>query len=293
MDIYQTLREIQGLNPERDCERIFRFVVAREFPWEYSLGMELGQISAFAVPSIAELLASTGEFIERPAKRSDDTSILLREVIENGFTAERGRQAIRRINRLHARYQISNDDYLYVLATFVVPPVRFIDAHGWRYFSERERTAAYYYFRRIGEHMAIKEIPDSYQEMSEFMDTYGARHFAFSVGGHQVAMSNRSRLAGDLFPRTPSRLTLDIVDALVPENLRAHLALPGPSRIGKVLLAAMLWWRTAKRRHLPRRTKPNSLLAAARRSYPNGYRIEEVGPAAPAANCPLPPLARE
>jgi hypothetical protein len=293
MDIYQTFREIRSLNPERDYERIFRLIMAREFPWEYALGMELGQISVFAVPSIAELLASTGEFIERPAKRSDDTSILLREVIENGFTAERGKQAIRRINRLHARYQISNDDYLYVLATFVVSPARFIDTHGWRYFSERERAAAYYYFRRIGEHMAIKEIPRSYQEMSEFMDTYGARHFAFSVGGHRVAMSNRSRLAGDLFPRTPSRLALDIVDALVPENLRTHLALPGPSHIGKLLLAGLLWWRAAKRRHLPCRAKPNSMLAAAKRSYPNGYQIEEVGPATPATTCPLPHLTHE
>ena len=139
MDIYHTLREIRSLNPERDYERIFRLIMAREFPQEYSLGIELGQISVFAVPSIAELLASTGEFIERPAKRSDDTSILLREVIENGFTAERGKQAIRRINRLHAQYQISHDDYLYVLTTFVVPPARFIENHGWRYLL-RERT---------------------------------------------------------------------------------------------------------------------------------------------------------
>jgi hypothetical protein len=289
MNIYQTLREIRGLNPERDCERIFRLIMASEFPWEYALGMELGQISTFAVPSIAELLASTGEFIERPAKRSDDTSILLREVVENGFTAERGKQAIRRINRLHARYQISNDDYLYVLSTFVVHPARFIDTHGWRYFSTRERIAAYCYFRRIGEHMAIKEIPGSYQEMSELVDTYGAQHFAFSVGGHRVAMSNRSRLAGDLFPRTPSRLALDIVDALVPENLRAHLALPQPTHIGKLLLAGLLWWRKAKRHHLPCCTKSNSILAAARRSYPNGYQIEEVGPVTPATTCPSTP----
>ena len=141
--------------------------------------------------------------------------------------------------------------------------------------------------------MGIKEIPDSYQKMSEFMDTYSAQHFAFSVGGHRVAMSNRKRLAGDLFPRTPSCLALDIVDALVPENLRAHLALPQPTHIGKLLLAGLLWWRKTKRRHLPCRTKPNSILTAAKRSYPNGYRIEEVGPVTPATTCPSPPHTHE
>ena len=78
-----------------------------------------------------------------------------------------------------------------------------------------------------------------------------------------------------------------------PENLRTHLALPGPSHIGKLLLAGLLWWRAAKRRHLPRRAQPNSMLAAAKRSYPNGYQIEEVGPATPGTTCPLPRLTHE
>jgi hypothetical protein len=35
------------------------------------------------------------------------------------------------------------------------------------------------------------------------------------------------------------------------------------------------------------------MLAAAKRSYPNGYQIEEVGPATPATTCPLPHLTHE
>ena len=36
------------------------------------------------------------------------------------------------MNRMHGRYAISNDDYLYVLSTFVLVPIRWNHAYGWR-----------------------------------------------------------------------------------------------------------------------------------------------------------------
>ena len=59
-------------------------------------------------------------------KRYDDTGILLEEILEHTLQQPRGRDAVRRINRMHGLYDISNDDMLYVLATFVVMPPRWI-----------------------------------------------------------------------------------------------------------------------------------------------------------------------
>ena len=33
---------------------------------------------------------------------------------------------------MHRSYDISDDDLRYVLATFVVTPIRWLDAYGWR-----------------------------------------------------------------------------------------------------------------------------------------------------------------
>lgn len=41
-------------------------------------------------------------------------------------------RALQRLNQIHGLYNISNRDFLYVLTTFVVVPVRVIDAFGWR-----------------------------------------------------------------------------------------------------------------------------------------------------------------
>ncbi|MFF4259901.1 oxygenase MpaB family protein [Streptomyces sp. NPDC001663] len=279
MDPYARLREIESLDAEKDCERIFRLIALHEFPVEYGLGIELAQLSDFAVPSIGNLLAATGEFTERGQKRNDDTTILLGEVFANGLGTDRGRAAVRQINRAHKPYDISNDDFRYVLATFAVPPVRFIEQYGWRPLTRHERTAVYYFFRGMGNHMAIKDIPGSYDELAAFMDDYEAQHFAYSEGGHQVAMANRDRMAADLLPGTPKKLARQIVDALIPEHIRRPLGLPRPSHTALFAVETILKARKALVRHLPPSTEPASLAVYAERSYPDGYKIEEVGPA--------------
>ena len=64
------LREIRTLDPERDCRRIVYLDVFHEFPFDTTRALELAFFKTFAVPSIAELLDSTGEFVERGQKRS-------------------------------------------------------------------------------------------------------------------------------------------------------------------------------------------------------------------------------
>ncbi|CAM5239619.1 hypothetical protein STENM327S_07641 [Streptomyces tendae] len=94
------------------------------------------------MPSIGRLLAETAEFTDRPQKRYDDTALLLDAVVEHGFDSEQGRTAIRRINRMHRSYDITNDDMRYVLCTFVVIPKRWIDTYGWRRMSRHETVAS-------------------------------------------------------------------------------------------------------------------------------------------------------
>ena len=53
---------------------------------------------------------------------------------------------------MHGAYRITNDDMRYVLATFVVVPLRWMDAYGWRRFTDTEKVASANYYRRLGAH---------------------------------------------------------------------------------------------------------------------------------------------
>ena len=78
------------------------------------------------------MLDRTGEFAQRSQKRYDDTDIIVSELLEWGYDSERGKRALRRLNQLHGRFTIANEDFLYVLSTFIFEPIRWNEQFGWR-----------------------------------------------------------------------------------------------------------------------------------------------------------------
>lgn len=99
------------------------------FGWEVHWALELAIFHTFAVPGVSKILDQTGEFTHRGQKRYDDTVVLLREKGREGPASLQGRAAIR-MNWIHRPYHISNNDLVYVLATFIVIPVRWIGRYG-------------------------------------------------------------------------------------------------------------------------------------------------------------------
>src|SRR5436305_426234 len=82
------------------------------------------------------------------------------------------RAALRRINRAHARWPISEEDSRYVLATLLVVPMRWLDRYGWRPVTATERRAAYLYHRELGLRMGVRAWPEGYDEVAAFLDAY-------------------------------------------------------------------------------------------------------------------------
>src|SRR5919108_262387 len=108
------LDQIRALDPERDHQRIVFLSTCYEFPFDTTRSLEFALFRTFSVPSIAALLDRTGEFERRAQKRYDDTDIIVSMLMERGYDSERGRAALRRMNQLHGRFTIANDDFLYV-----------------------------------------------------------------------------------------------------------------------------------------------------------------------------------
>ncbi len=115
------------------------------------------------MPSIANLLYGTGELTERTQRRYDDTKLLITEFVEHGYDSDRGQRAIQRINLHHGRFdddEISNSDLLYVLATFVFEPPRWMARYASRPMVEQEKLALFYFWRVVGQRMHIQAIPE-------------------------------------------------------------------------------------------------------------------------------------
>ncbi|CAM5609507.1 oxygenase MpaB family protein [Streptomyces griseomycini] len=289
MKRFERLERIRRMDPYREATEIYRLSVAYEFPWDFARSLELALYRTYAVPRIGRLLAETAELTDRTQKRYDDTSLLLDAVVEHGFGSDRGRTAIRRINRMHRSYDIPDDDMRYVLCTFVVMPKRWIDAYGWRRMSRHETVAAAVHYQTLGRHMGIKDIPGSYEEFETFLDAYEEAHFGWDEGARRVSDATLDLMAS-WYPRPLAPLLRTATLALLDDPLlRAfRYTPPGPATRAWVRRAVRLRGRAV--RLLPPRSVPHFARQNREiKGYPNGYRLEDLGtrPVPGLRGCPV------
>ncbi|SIS21646.1 oxygenase MpaB family protein [Williamsia sterculiae] len=276
---YDRLAEINRLDPDIDYEEIARLHATLEFPWDTQQALSFALFRTYAVPTVGHLLYETGEFTERVQKRYDDTGLLLDEVLQSGLSSVDGRNAVRRINQMHKAYDISNEDFLYVLATFVVTPVRWLERFGWRPVSEVEVRAGTNYYRALGRHMNISGIPGDYDGFAELLDTYEAENFAFDEGARKVGDATLELMTTFVpFSWLPAPVVRRFAYALMDEHLLDAFRYPHPHRWERMSATAGLRLRATVVRLLPVRTeRVRQVDSSTMRSYPQGFSIDELG----------------
>ncbi|WP_225821816.1 oxygenase MpaB family protein [Streptomyces naphthomycinicus] len=289
MKRFERLGRIRRLDPVADALEIYRISATLEFPWDYTRALELALYRTYAVPSIGRLLARTAELTERTQKRYDDTALLLDTVLEHGFAAQEGRTAIRRINQMHRSYDISDDDMRYVLSTFVVVPRRWIDTYGWRRLSRHEIVAATEYYRTLGRHMGIPDIPRTYEEFEVLLDSYEEAHFGWDEGARQVSDATLG-LMTSWYPRPLAPLLRTATLALLDEPLLRAFHYPRPGAGTTALVRRAVRARGRLVRLLPPRRAPHYARQNWEiKGYPNGYRVADLGthPVPGMGGCPV------
>jgi hypothetical protein len=272
-------QQIRSLDPEVDWLEIARITSAVEFPWDVSQSLSLALFRTYAVPSIGGLLAETGAFTEQVQKRYDDTVLLLDAVLHHGFEEGPGREALRRINRMHGHYRISNEDFRYVLSTFVVVPKRWIDDFGWRPLLLAEERALLRYYVELGRHMGIRDIPETYEDFEDLMDGYERDRFGYDPGARAVADATLE-LAATIPPndRLPRDLAKKATLALLDDHVLDACHYPRPGRVLRTAVRAGLKGRANAVARMRPRTEPLHAIDLPQiRSYPDGYAVEELG----------------
>jgi hypothetical protein len=275
---YANRDRVAGLDPLVDFHAIYSNLAREDFPWDVTRALELALYRTFCIPSIAALLDQTGEFRYRTQRRYDDTALLLGEILELGTETPEGRAAVSRLNRIHARFEISNDDFLYTLATFVFVPLRWLDRWGWRPLLAVEREAAFRYYARLGQLMGISGIPSTLAEFEDFFDAFERQHFAYGEPQARTAVATRELLASWLPAPLAPAVRLG-VNALLDGPVRAAFGFPDPPRWLPPTVSAGLHARARVERLLPPRRRPTRTRESRLiRSYPDGFTVADLGP---------------
>lgn len=270
-------KSIEALAAQGDWDAAYRQCVLWDFATEARMGFQMAFLRPFAVPRMADVLVASGRVHADPERRSYRTGLLMHEIIYDGLNGDRARQAIARINRAHRFPGIEPQDMTYVLAAFIVVPTRYIERVGWRPMLTVEREAAVRFYQRLGELLAIKEIPATYQEAAEVLDAYEAVMVRPSAAtralGHEVLTVLQRRLPGPLRPLAGPLFASQLRD---PRLLDA-LGIPsGPRPIGQVIDLA-LHLRASITRHCPAPSQPSFTPGQpAGRVFADGYNLSDL-----------------
>lgn len=262
-----------------DWEQTFRQMALFDLAEDIRLGFFLAYYRTFAIPSGSGTLVRNGEIPARPMKRSIDTGIVIYELIASGLDSERGRHMTALLNRVHRHVPGSQEDFLYVLMTLLVVPIRWTDRFGWRTPTQTERDAATRFFHELGQRMHIADIPATFEDAEEFFDRYERQRMAPSAAGKtlmdatiQVFQSMQPRL---LHPVTERMIATMLDDARLAEAL----GLPCSTWWSRLALKAGMGLRNTVRRRTPLSTVASfSPGQSAPPVYPRGYDLADVGP---------------
>lgn len=271
-------REIAALDAQRDCQRIVHLLTAYEFPADIQRATELALFHTYGSQSISALLDRTGQFSKLGQKRYDDTRLLIAQFMESGWASSAGQRSIAQMNHIHAHYRIDNEDFLFVLWTFIDFPLRWLDAFGWRRFTAHERQAWFHYWVEIGRRMRLQHIPGSPEDFDAFVQDYEARQLHHAPANERVAQATIAIMAAWL-PKPLRGAVAPVVRTLVPARLLPAIGMQAPSPVLKAVVRGALKLRALAKRGLPWGAYPTMLANTRNRTYPGQcYRIEELGP---------------
>ena len=272
------LKKITSLHPKKDAWEIVRLTVFYEFPWDFNRALELALYKTFAVPSIVKILHNTKQFENDSQKRYDDTDLFLSEIIENGLGVGRGQQALERLNFIHSNYKISNEDYLYVLSTFIFDTGNWINQFGYRKLSSHEELAGFYVWKEIGEKMDIKDIPDNIADFKKFHDDFEKEHFKFSEANIKVARATEDLMLSWYMPKFMFATARPFLHAVMEPHLLKAFNYKEPGNAMRELVKKTLRARSLAESLVPRTTPYIRTKDHKHKAYPNGYTMNDLGP---------------
>jgi hypothetical protein len=138
-----------------------------------------------SIPAIARVLyrGGNGDIATNPRQRNNDTIIYFTEFYRRGYKSEDGKAAIRRMEEIHSRFMIDEEQKIYTLATVMLEPDRLARQFGKDPFSETDRQARWNFWRGLAREMGFELPAETREKFLEWMIDYEDANYANTADG--------------------------------------------------------------------------------------------------------------
>ncbi|KAH8585339.1 hypothetical protein B0O99DRAFT_531127 [Bisporella sp. PMI_857] len=223
----------------------------------YAFAVQFALIKGYALPSGTALLVQTRRLAstKHAGKRSEDTVLILNELLVSGIDSDRGLAALSKMNWIHRQYgsKIHNGDMVYTLSLFILEPIRWINAHEWRRLSETEEIAIFTYWKEIGNRMGITDIPETIPAFEAWVEDFEAENMRYAESNRICTVATINLFLKPL-PRFMQDFGKDVMTAFMEPRIRPLVGLDEPPWIVSAGVAFLFECRKHAIRHffLPR-----------------------------------------
>lgn len=223
-------RRMAALDPVDDHEELTR--LSLEVRYGDALFAHAAYTVAFirqvALPSIARIVyrTGTGDLMQNVRRRNDHTLLFFGEMLRNGYTHPAGKAAIDRMEQIHSRFGITDDDKLYTLASLALEADRITEHLGLDIFTPPEMEARFRFWRGVGQVMEL-QVPETRAELVGWTHAY-EDGYAYTDGGRALVDQLFADWRERWFRGPLRRYSDDILLAILDEPLRTAHRLPHP-----------------------------------------------------------------
>jgi hypothetical protein len=224
-------------------------LVLETMPEESRVGFTLGFVRTFGIPDIARVLHATGRMATEPRSRAKATGAAMFALIGRGLDSAEGQRIVEELRQVHDRPGITTELMRYVLACFIVCPLRFIDDHGYRPVTGTERDAAYAFYQGLSNALGLSSLPDGdLAGVENWMRCYESRRFAPSEAGRTLWRAVSAGLLTARLPAPLAGLAPAVAATLLDWPLRTALGVRRPAAPVRSLVTCALRIRARSRR---------------------------------------------
>ncbi|KAF9435719.1 hypothetical protein BGZ76_005684, partial [Entomortierella beljakovae] len=186
-------KQLELLDPKnpKDTDLIIKHLVGYDYPFEMFLALNFCFYRTFCSPTIAGVYRNTGAIANTADKRACDTDLLMHIWMDYGLDSEQGTASYLHLNKIHGMHskKTRNVDFVFVLCCLVVDAIQFTNDYGFKAINEKEKQALWEFYRRVGERMELKDIPNSLEECIAFVDKYTEDERSARVSNDGVALT--------------------------------------------------------------------------------------------------------
>ena len=269
---------IAQLDPVSQAREVVWLLGTREFPWDIETALSFALFRTYASPAVSVVLDATGEFTDHARRRYDDTELVMAWMLRDGLDADRGRTALRRMNAMHAAFDLDHDDLHYVLTTFMCEPLRWIERWGWRPLTDAEVAAHLAWYLRLGHHMGLRDLPGDLAAHDVFNRRYEATRFRYHPANARVADASVAMFLDAHLPTALHGIGEVAVRALLDPPLLAAFGWdPAPPAVVAAVDATLRGRAWVQRTLMPERRQPHDLTTVPRPTHPDGHVVADLG----------------